>query len=84
MAAIDGHEPDDELMIFDARTIERDWGWVFFWGSRRYHETGDPTYAFGGNAPCIVRRSDGGVLFTGTALPTEDYIEEFLADGTLP
>ena len=32
--------PDDEWMILDEHTIERDWGWVFGYDSRRHQETG--------------------------------------------
>ena len=45
---------DDEIIILDDGTIEKSWGWVFFYTSRKYHETNDIRYAVAGNAPIIV------------------------------
>ena len=69
---IDGDEP----IIFDEHTIERDWGWVFFWGSRKFEETQDFKYALAGNAPILVKCVDGSAHFTTTAIPVEEYLEE--------
>ena len=37
--------PGDELVILDSETIERDWGWVFFYTSRKWHEKKDTKYS---------------------------------------
>jgi hypothetical protein len=69
----------EEIVILDEHTIERPWGWVFFYttsGSR----DGDIRYAVGGNAPYIVNRFDGSLVVTGTAAPIEHYIEEYEAE----
>lgn len=65
------------LVILDELTIEGDFGWVFFWQSNGYRETGDPLDGLVGNAPLLVSRRDGSLHETGTALPVEDYIENF-------
>jgi hypothetical protein len=67
----------DSWVIYDQRTIERPFGWVFFYGSRLYAETGDITYAVAGNAPLIVNRHTGEVITTGAAQPVEHYIAEY-------
>ncbi len=72
------HNPDvEEVVILDQYTIAREWGWVFFYQSRRYVETGDRRHFLGGNAPLIVNRFDGSVRRTGTARPTEEYVERY-------
>jgi len=76
--------PGDSWELRNEQTIERDWGWVFFYGSKLYHETGEFRYAVAGNAPFVVKRADGTILETGTAMPVEDYIRRFEQDGTLP
>lgn len=81
LAAMPVPSPDDEWVILDEYTIERGWGWVFFYDSRRYRETGDIHFAVAGNAPYFVRQSDGAVFEAGTALPVEDYIADFEAGG---
>jgi Immunity protein 35 len=70
-------------VVLDQHTIERGWGWVFFYDSRRHQETGDSRYLVAGNAPFFVRRSDGAVFVSGTARPVEDYIGDFEAGGHL-
>jgi hypothetical protein len=66
-----------DLIIVDEHTIERSWGWVFFYNSRVYLETRDVRYAIAGNAPLIVNRLTGEVKVTGTARPTADYILDY-------
>ena len=66
-----------ELVILDEHTIETDFGWVFFWTSKKYHETGDFQYAVAGNAPLIVDRRDGSVHATSTADPVEKIIDDY-------
>ncbi len=83
LAAMPPPAPDDGWVVLDEHTIERDWGWVFFYDSRRYLETGDLSFAVAGNAPYLVRRADGAVFETGTAFPVEHYIEDFEAGGRL-
>ena len=67
----------DECVVLDQYTFERDWGWVFFYNSRRYQETGDFSDQLAGNAPYFVRKADGAVFVAGTALPVEEYIADF-------
>ena len=66
-----------DLVVVDDGTIERLWGWVFFYNSARYLKTGNFLHALLGNAPFIVNRNTGEVRVTGTAYPTEYYISEY-------
>lgn len=68
---------DDELVICDSETIERDFGWVFIYTSKRFLETGDYRHIPFGNAPIIVDRSDGTLHPTGTNRPVEEYIRAY-------
>jgi len=36
----DYYSPDLQVVIVDSSTIEREWGWVFFYQSSEYLETG--------------------------------------------
>ena len=67
----------DVAEIADEHTIERPWGWVFFYNSRQYRATGEFGFCLTGNAPYIVNRSDGSVEITGTARSIEHYIAEY-------
>ena len=66
-----------DLVVVDEDTIEKDWGWVFFYTSQRYLETRNITEAIAGNPPYIVNRHTGEVRVTGTGQPTEHYIAQY-------
>ena len=69
----------NELVILDEHTIERPWGWVFFYTTRGWRD-GDIGYAVAGNAPYIVNRFDESLHVTGTAAPIDYYIEKYEAE----
>jgi len=69
-----------ELVLVDASTIERSFGWVFFYDSRRHVQTGDFRDALVGNAPILVTKADGKIHVTGTALPLEEYLKSYEAE----
>ena len=56
-------------------TLERDFGWVFFYGPD------DMSILIAGNAPIIVDRTSGSVHVTGTAPPLEQYLETYARTG---
>jgi len=70
---------DEEWVIVDDYTIEKPWGWVFFYNSREYVSTGDPQYQLIGNAPYIVNKATGELADTGTAEDIEVYISRYEA-----
>jgi hypothetical protein len=65
----------DHLVI--SNTEKYDFGWVFYWNTQKYIETGDDRHALGGNAPMIVDRDSGNLHVTGTARRTSAYIDEY-------
>lgn len=74
----DPYRPDKlHLLILDGATIEKDWGWVFFYDSEKHIESGDDKDLVAGNAPYIVNKNTGIFEITGTALPVENYILEY-------
>lgn len=78
-SALPGYSEKEHLhlIIVESGTEEHDFGWVFYWTSREYFETGDIRYALGGNAPLIVDREDGSLHVTGTARQTSEYVDEY-------
>jgi hypothetical protein len=68
-----------EVVVVDSATIERPFGWAFFYESRRYLESGEFIHRLVGNAPLIVNRFTGEVVPTGTAHPTEYYLAQYAA-----
>ncbi len=70
-----------ELVLVDEQTISGDFGWVFFYESRAYLESGHLSDTLLGNAPIIVSRLDGSLHGTGTAHSVEFYIDNFVRTG---
>ena len=66
-----------DCAILQNETIEKDWGWVFFYQSKAFIKTGDFRDMLAGNAPYIVNRYSGEIQVTGTAYPIEHYIQKY-------
>ena len=56
------------------RTIEFELGWVFFYQSKDYIETGNFMKSLIGNAPIIINKKTGSIKVTGTAHHINKYI----------
>jgi Immunity protein 35 len=71
--------PDDKftLQLMEEETIEKDFGWVFFYNSKEFLEDHNLSYQLAGNSPIIVDRQDGSVHKTGTAHSIDYYIREY-------
>jgi hypothetical protein len=72
-----GFTQGDEPVIGDDYTQEKSYGWVFFYQSKRYIETGDPSTMLAGNGPVVVLRDDGSVHLLGSALPPDETLRQF-------
>jgi hypothetical protein len=57
--------------------IEKSYGWVFFWNSKKYVETGSLSDFLFGNGPVIFRRSDGAMTYLTTALTVEEQLAKY-------
>jgi len=64
-----------DFVILDDQTVEREFGWVFFYTTRRYVETRDPQYLVPGNAPLVVHQADGSITHLATSIPPTRAIE---------
>ena len=72
---------NDEIVLVHSTTIEKSWGWVFFYTSKKWSETQEIQYALAGNAPVIVERNTAKLIETGTAYSAEHYIERYELTG---
>ena len=63
--------------MLESMTIERDFGWMFFYGSKH------PEIRLLGNAPIIIEKLNGALHVTGTGHPPEFYLDNFAKYGTL-
>ena len=73
-----------ELVLQEEKTLERPFGWVFFYEAKRFLETRNVMDRLIGNSPLIVDRNDGAVHVTGTRRPIEFYLDAYEKTGKLP
>lgn len=65
--------------IVDDATLVKSYGWIFFYQSKAFLETGNFSDVLAGNSPLIVDRCDGELRITGTARPINDYLAAYEA-----
>lgn len=66
-----------EYLLLLEKTVEFELGWVFFYQTKDYIESGNILYAVGGNAPIIINKRTGAIHVTGTAYPVNKYIIDY-------
>jgi Immunity protein 35 len=66
------------LVVLEEKTIEKEYGWIFFYDSMKSLE-GDERYLIAGNAPLIVEKNDGSVHELPSIPPLEDWIIRYEA-----
>jgi hypothetical protein len=64
------------IAFFESATIEKPYGWIFFYNSPRYVETGELMYALVGQGPVVVVAETREVIELGSARPSEVAIQE--------
>ncbi len=70
-------KPGTEFVIQEDKTVEKDFGWVFLYTTRKYLETKDPRTLIPGAGPLVVERAGGTTQYLPTSLPPDKAIEEF-------
>ena len=75
-----GQQP---MVIVEEATVQRDYGWVFYYTTRRHRETGSLEDYVPGNSPILVTRHDGALHPMGTSRTVEQYLAQYEAMGNL-
>jgi hypothetical protein len=70
------------LNLLEGETIERDFGWCFFFDAQPLPGSRETETLLAGNAPVIIDRRDGSLHETGTAYPVEHYLDNYERTGT--
>lgn len=71
-----------ECQIVDDATIARPYGWIFFYQSKRFLETGEFGDQIAGNGPILVDRINFDLKTFGTAKGIDEYLIEY--EKTIP
>jgi Immunity protein 35 len=62
-----------QYVVEEEATIEKPWGWIFFYQSKKYLETGIFMHRLAGNGPVFVNKETGEMNFFG-GVPSLDVI----------
>ena len=62
----------DDIVILDAHTLEKPYGWIYFYQHRRFLETGKVRDGLIGNGPLLVDKNTGKLIVFGS-FGTIDY-----------
>ena len=68
---------DDPIVLLEQETIERPFGWIFFYESKKFRDTGTFGYKLLGNVPVLVHRRGGAAEFFGTTGHIEPQLAEY-------
>jgi Immunity protein 35 len=68
---------DSDLIIVDKATIEKPYGWIFSYDSKKFLESGDFTYSLLGNGPVVVDKETMEVKELGGGPFVERFIAEY-------
>lgn len=68
-----------DFIVLTTKTQEHEFGWVVFYTTRQFSESGNPSHLVPGVGPVVVTR-DGEVLPLATSLPPATAISVFEAE----
>ncbi len=67
----------DPFVVVEKSTVEKPFGWVFFYNSKKFLETGEYRHRLAGNGPVIVNKHNGSVEFFGASRPPLEIVAEY-------
>lgn len=74
---VDYNVEGDELVIIPQETIEKSYGWVFFYNSKRYLQTNTFSDRVAGNGPIVFEKETGSIHRLGSHANPLQLIQEF-------
>ncbi|HEX8463675.1 MAG TPA: hypothetical protein VF627_03570 [Abditibacterium sp.] len=78
----EGRHPSDvshsgPIVVMDEYTIDKPYGWIFFWNTLKFHETKDRKFSIVGGGRSAFETSDSSITILPSYLDTQDAIEEY-------
>ena len=82
LAIVDGKltemAPKEEpYVVLSEQTIERPFGWIFFYNSKTFVETASALHRLAGNGPVFVNRFTGSIDFFGSAQDIDTVVAKY-------
>jgi Immunity protein 35 len=67
----------DEIDIVDDMMIEKEWGWIFVYQSKRWINTRNRSYKILGFCPVVVEKIDGSLRYLDEGISAEECILKY-------
>jgi len=74
---LDDLQNSNDVPIQVVGMLETSLGWVFFYNSKEFAESGNIGSMLAGNAPFLIDLEDGSLHVFGTAEPLETYLQNY-------
>jgi len=68
-----------QFVLMEESTIEKSWGWVFFYQNKQFVDAKTMVEQIAANAPFLVNRGTGKLTKTGTAYDLNHYLQAYEA-----
>lgn len=69
---------DNPPLITNDKKRELTFGWLFWWVSKKYLETGDPVWGYLGNAPVLVDKYTGTLQYVDSVNQSiDEFVEKY-------
>lgn len=65
------------FLLDEPATVEKDWGWVFSFGTKEYLQSRSPMDIVPGTGPLVVEKADGAFTFLSTSVPPKVAVAEY-------
>src|SRR5262245_52751651 len=69
--------PGSDPAIVASKTTRAPFGWICFYESRKYLETGEARYALAGNGPIVVNGHDGTAVMLSPLVSLSEQVEQY-------
>jgi hypothetical protein len=77
LAYLESQHVSEPVAFYDDQCLTKPYGWILFYNSKRFIETGNILYAFAGNGPLVVLDATGEVVALPSNQGPEESIQEF-------
>jgi Immunity protein 35 len=68
---------EDEIAIVDDLVIEKEWGWIFIYQSKRWISNRNRSYKILGLCPIVVEKLDGNLRYLDEGNSAEECIQKY-------
>lgn len=70
-------DSDDQYVVIEKQILEKPYGWVFLFNSKKFLDSGNIFLSLCGNGPIVVQKDTGKIHQLGSANGLEATIKEF-------